>query len=600
MKAFFQYVALLKDSSPQEWVVEEMARLSEIEFKFHQKNPASMTTSALSGFMQQPLPREQIFSGQYLITKFNPTAISRGLAELRPDNFRYFVISQDYCEDLPLKEKWYGTEYKIERISAEFMDELEATVSAPAASRHTELYLPGKNEFVPERLDVEKKEVEKPATSPKLIRNTENSRTWLKKDDQFWVPKANLFVRLRSPITNVTPLTSAVICMNKELVDDSLNEYSYNAKIAGLHYALSPHASGLDIQVSGCNDKMPVLLEKVLLGMRNLEIKDDGFKIVKESLLRDLHNFEYTEPFHQGTACIRNLLVEGDWGQSELKAELETVTSADVRAFVPQIFRQMHTEIFVHGNMHKEDAIHITKLIEGTLQPRCLPASQWPVTRNIMLPTGSDYRWEKTLKDPDNINHCIEYIIMIGHNQDRPQRARLLLMAQILREPCFNTLRTQEQLGYVVGSAVMVMNTAQGFRIRVQSEKNCAFLEKRISNFLVNFEKEPEAMSEGDFEKHKISLIIKQLEKPKNLSEESELLWDHSSSGTFDFNRGKLLSMTCTHLLKANKPSQDVKIPKASSSLRKPIFRSSSTLTSTRPPDSARRSQSTSSPNAKP
>jgi insulysin len=110
-------------------------------------------------------------------------------------------------------------------------------------------------------------------------------------------------------------------------------------------------------------------------------------------------------------------------------------------------------------------------------------------------------------------------------------------MAQILKEPCFNTLRIQEQLGCVVGSALMVMNTVQGFRIRIQSEKNCAFLEKGISNFLVNFEKELEAMSEGEFEKHKISLINKQLEKPKNLSEESETLWDHIGSGTFDFDR---------------------------------------------------------------
>lgn len=361
-----------------------------------------------------------------MITKFDPTAISRGLAELRPNDFRYFVISQDYRGDLPLKEKWYGTEYKIEKIPADFMEELEATISAPAVSRPTELYLPGKNECVPECLDVEKKEVEQLATTPKLIRNTENSRTWLKKDDQFWAPKANLHVCVRSPITNVTPLASTLTCMYKELVGDSLNEYSYNAEIAGLHYALSPHASGLDIQVSGYNDKMSVLLEKVLLGMRNLEIKEDRFEIVKESLLRGWRNFEYTEPFHQGTACIRNLFVEGDWAQSELKAELETVTSADVRAFVPQIFRQMHTEILAHGNMHKEVALHMTELIEGSLQPRCLPASQWPITRNIMLPTDSDYRWDTTLKDPDNINHCIEYIIMIGHNQDRTQRARLL------------------------------------------------------------------------------------------------------------------------------------------------------------------------------
>lgn len=208
VKAFFQYIALLKDTPPQEWVVDEMAKLSEVEFKFRQKTPASRTTSGLSGVMQQPLPREQILSGQYLITKFDSKAISRGLAELRPDNFRYHVVSKEYPGDWPLKEKWYGTEYKIEKIPEDFMKELEATVSAPAGSRPTELYLPGKNEFVPQRLDVEKKEVETPATVPKLIRNTENSRTWFKKDDQFWVPKANVHVCLRSPITNVTPLAS--------------------------------------------------------------------------------------------------------------------------------------------------------------------------------------------------------------------------------------------------------------------------------------------------------------------------------------------------------------------------------------------------------
>lgn len=90
-----------------------------------------------------------------------------------------------------------------------------------------------------------------------------------------------MHVCLRSPITNVTPLASTLTCMYKELVNDSLNEYSYNAKIAGLRYALYPHASGLDIQVSGYNDKTSILLENVLLGTRNPEIKEDRFEIVR-------------------------------------------------------------------------------------------------------------------------------------------------------------------------------------------------------------------------------------------------------------------------------------------------------------------------------
>lgn len=540
VKAFFEYVALLKDNPPQEWVVDEMAKLAEVDFKFRQKSPASRTTSNLSGVMQEPLPRDQILSGQHLIHKFDPEAISRGLNELRPNNFRYNVVSKDFPGDWPLKEKWYGTEYKVEKIPADFMKELEDTVSAPASARPKDLYLPGTNEFVPQRLDVEKKEVDVPATTPKLIRNHENTRTWFKKDDQFWVPKANVHVCLRNPITHVTPLSTIMTSMYKELVDDSLKEYSYDAEIAGLRYVVSPHSTGLDIQVSGYNDKMPVLLEKVLLSMRDLEVKEDRFEIVKESLLRGLRNFEYAEPFRQISAYVRWLMAERSWAQFELVEELESVTAADMRAFFPQILRQMHIELLVHGNVHKEDALRMSELVERTLHPRRLPVSQWPTKRSMLLPPGSNYRWEHTLKNPENVNHCIDYAVFIGQNQDRPLRARLLLMSQMLDEPVFNTLRTQEQLGYIVTSGMAVLNAVQGFRILIQSERDCDYLEQRIDNFLINFEKELEEMSEGDFEKHKIGLINKRLERLKNLSEESGRLWHHVASEAFDFDLGKL------------------------------------------------------------
>jgi insulysin len=599
VKAFFHYVALLKDASPQEWVVDEMAKLNEVEFKFRQNIPASRTTSGLSGVMQQPLPREQLISGQYLITKFDPEAISRGLSELRPDNFRYNVVSKDITDDWPLKEKWYGTEYKVEKIPEDLMKELESTVSAPPSSRPSDLYLPGKNEFVPQRLDVEKKEVETPATTPKLIRNQENTRTWFKKDDQFWVPKANVHVCLRSPITGVTPLASIMTYMYKELIDDSLTEYSYDAEIAGLRYSISPHNSGLDINVSGYNDKMSVLLEKVLISMRDLEVKEERFEILKESLLRGLRNFEYTEPFRQVSTYTRWLIAERSWAQFELTEELETVTAADVRAFFPQILRQMHVEILVHGNMHKEDALHITELVERTLKPRRLPASQWPTKRSILLPPGSDYRWERSLKNADNINHCIEYYLMIGQNQDRELRARLQLMSQMMDEPCFNTLRTQEQLGYIVGCGMMALGTVQGFRILIQSEKDCDYLEKRIDNFLVNFDKELEEISEEDFNKHKIGLINKRLEKLKNLSEESGRLWHHVSSEAFDFDLGKFFWQDSRMMSsKTNNISQSTATSNTSNPSQKPTSNPSTAPTSTRPPKPAPKPPSTLSPKA--
>lgn len=546
-KAFFQYVAILRSQPPQQWIFDESAQLADVEFKFRQKIPASRTTSHFGGVMQKPLPRDKLLSGESLLWKFDAQAIKQGLDALTPDNFRILLTGKDASPDWPSKEKWYGTEYKVVEMPSDFRKELEATVSAPASSRPTELHLPHRNEFVPQRLDVEKKEVERPATTPKLLRNDENVRVWHKKDDQFWVPKANIFICLRSPAANISPLVSMLSHMYKSLVDDSLVEYVYDAELAGLKYGLGTHSQGYDLQVSGYNDKMHVLLEKVLHTMRDLEVKNDRFEIVKERVARNMRNFDYMDPYRQIHSYTRWLSQERSWLQAEMLAELDSITADDVRAFIPHALQQMHIEMLVQGNLYKADALSIADLVERTLRPRRLPASQWPSKRAMIIPPGSDFRYAHTLKNPDNINHCIEYVLFAGSNSDRALRAKLLLMGQILDEPVFNTLRTKEQLGYVVGSGTVMVHTVQAFRIIAQSEKDCGFLEKRIDHFLNGFlETVMDEMSEEDFEKHKIGLINKRLQKLKNLTEEAGRMWHHVTSEAFDFDLGKASTQKCS------------------------------------------------------
>jgi insulysin len=539
VKVIFQYIAMIKEQPPQEWIVDEMMRLAEVDFKFRQKSPASRTVSGLSGTMQRPYPRDQLLSAQALIRKFNPEAIKVGLDALNSNNFRLSVVSQDYADIVDRKEKWYGTEYKYEKIPSNVMEEIRKAASSSPNERPAELHLPAVNEFVPQRLDVEKKEVKEPSRTPTLIRNDDNVRTWWKKDDQFWVPKANVHVYLRSPVVGVTPLVAVMGQLYKELVEDSLMEYAYDAEIAGLDYHTAALSNGFDVTIAGYNDKMPVLLEKVLVSMRDLEIRDDRFDIIKERLMRGYKNFEYQEPYTQSMSYARYVTSESSWTTFELLQELNNVTAEDVRQFFPQALRQMHIEILVHGNMYKEDALHITNLVESTLRPKRLPSSQWTTRRTIELPRGSDYRYERVLKNPDNINHCVDYLIFIGDDADRAQRAKLLLLAQMGEEPVFDTLRTKEQLGYVVGSNSMVNVTLTAWRILVQSEKDCGYLEKRIDNFLAEFERQIRDMPDEEFEAHKIGLINKRLERMKNLNQETARFWTHITKEGFDFELGE-------------------------------------------------------------
>lgn len=554
LKLFFNYIAMLREEPPHKWIFEEMSKLQEVDFRFREKIPASRTTSMLSGTMQKPWPRDQLLSAQTLIRKFNPDAIKRGLEHLSPDNFRIVLISRELPVECDKKEKWYGTEYKYEKIPADLMEEVKKASKASASERPKELHLPGKNEFVPQRLDVEKKEVAEPAVAPVLIRNNEGVRTWFKKDDQFWVPKANINVCLRTPLLNITPLTATIGQMYKELVEDSLTEYAYDAELAGLDYSLSNHAQGFDISISGYNDKMSVLLEKVLVTMRDLEVKQDRFDIIKERVERGWKNIEYSEPYRQVTTYARWFVSEKSWIAEQLVEELPSVTADDVRAFFPQLLKQMHIELLVHGNLYKEDALRVTDLVQNTLKPHRLPPSQWPTRRTIVPQPGSEYTYPRTLKNPDNVNHCIDYHIHLGSNVPRSDRAKLLLFGELTHEPVFDQLRTKEQLGYIVSSGPAIQSTLYSFRFLIQSERDCEYLEERIESWLQGYEKALAEMPEQEFQEHKVGLINKRLEKLKNLGMETGRFWHHVTSEAFDFELGEfeMLSWSAFGLLFAD------------------------------------------------
>jgi len=448
------------------------------------------------------------------------------------------------------REKWYGTEYTSSKIPEDFLSQIRDAFENPR--RPAELHFPHKNQFIPTRLEVEKKEIAEPLKAPNIIRNDEGVRTWYKKDDQFWVPKANVNILFRTPMSAFSARTAVMGALYCEIVTDALVQYSYAACISGLAFDIDTNTSGLTMSVQGYNDKLHVLLEKALVSMRDLEIHEDRFKILHDRMTRQFRNAGYGKPFLQIRTYSRWLKADTGFLKEQLMEELKDVTAAEVQRYFPQLLAQCYIEVLAHGNLYKEEALKITDLAEKTLKPKRLPPSQWPVRRHLILPPGSNFIYERQLVDPANVNHCIEYMLYLGTSTDRDLRAKILLIAQMMGEPAFNQLRTIEQLGYVVFSGGTTIDTWAGYRIFIQSEKDCRYLEGRIEHFLTKFEKTLDKMSETEFEAHKKAAINKRLEKPKNLTEEGTRFWDHISSDAYDFLISKSLIPLVRFYLDAN------------------------------------------------
>jgi len=531
VESIFQYIHLLRTQPPLEWSFREVLQLNDIGFRFKEKQSASRYTMGLAGQMQRDYPREQLLSAPYLLTRFDPELISSHLSRLQPENFRVTLMTQEAGDEVQ-KEEWYGTEYNIEPIPTSLLKALQ-TPDIPA-----DLRLPAPNEFIPENFDVGKTEVEKPGERPNLVQHSIQSRLWHKKDDRFWVPKVNLLFLLRTPVSYATPENSVKTRLYADLVKDALNEYTYAADLAGISYALDSCPEGLILALEGYNDKILVLLQKVLERMKDLEVQKERFDLIKEQLVRAYRNFALEAPQTHAIYYGDLTLSEKIWSQDEKFAQLLAVDSQSIQSFIPQLLESMHYEALVHGNFGAEEASKAVKMIESTFKAKPMSPSQITTSRSMIVPIGDHYL-TKEVMNPQNVNSAIEYFLQTGDPMDVTGRSALQLLAQIVHEPAFDQLRTKEQLGYLVFSGLRKSVGSMGLRFIIQSEKDPIHLENRIEAFLKLLEKKLEEMTPEEFDSHRSSLIHKKTEALKNLSQESTRYWQQITSGYYDFLHGR-------------------------------------------------------------
>lgn len=135
--------------------------------------------------MQGPIPRKWLLSGNSWLMIFDPKVTGEALRKITPENVRLRIISQTFRGDWDKKQKWYGTEYRYEKVPEALMEEFKAGINIPSDKRVPEIHLPHNNNFIPDDLRVEKKEIENPALCPPLLSTNSLARAWWKKGDMF-------------------------------------------------------------------------------------------------------------------------------------------------------------------------------------------------------------------------------------------------------------------------------------------------------------------------------------------------------------------------------------------------------------------------------
>ena len=598
-EAIFSYVKMLRETPIPDYVFDENLQLDELEWRYTTKGQPGQYVQSIVTSMDKFPPSLYIAGPRRLALKeASNTLITSDAPRTKFQSIEQHEILKASCRDLISRltiensfltvfsksfegktnqvEKWYGTEYNIRPISASTLMVWENC--APA--KNLGLAYPRENIFIPSEkgLRVKKpvkkennpkaltfEEKMKPITPPSVIRDDGNEGRWtvyFKEDDRFGQPKAFMIFQLLTEELYKSPTQAALAMLYQNSAADNLNEYTYDARLAGLTYDFQVLPRGARLTFGGYNDKLEDFASYVTSKLARdlddvLPASEDEFERIRDNLLRALSAFNVKQPYAHSiyyaglTQQPRNFQYSND----ELVNAMKSTTLTQLQDYVKNLWARGKGECLIQGNYNKQEALEIVDTIDKTLAfstisedkyPKRLKALPLPLT----TPAQKPVRLGISEPNPSNNNAASQVMLQC---LDTSEKSHVLIeiISAICEEPLFNELRTNQQLGYIVSSGVKAIDQSRTLSFIVQSNTATADdLTTSILKFLDDVsDKLIAPLTTVDIELFVKGLTDARLEPDKRLAVEVTRNWGEIASGRFQYDRlqvevGALLSIT--------------------------------------------------------
>ncbi|XP_072275730.1 nardilysin isoform X1 [Pyxicephalus adspersus] len=527
----FQYIKMLQQLGPQERIFQEIQKIEANEFRYQeQTDPIEFVENICENM--QLFPKEDFLTGDQLLFEYHPDVVAEALRCLTPEKANLLLLSPANEGKCDLKEKWFGTQYSVEDISAQWKD-----LWATDFPLNPDLHHPAENKFI--ATDFTLKTSDCPDTEyPEKIVSNEQGCLWYKKDNKFKIPKAYMRFHLISPLIQQSPENLVLFDIFVNILAHTLAEPAYEADVAQLEYKLVAGEHGLVIKVKGFNHKLPLLFELIIDHLADFRASPDVFEMITQQLKKTYFNL-LIKPEKLGKDVRLLILEHNRWSMIEkYRTILNDVSLEQLNSFVDQFKSRLYVEGLVQGNFTSKESAEFLNYVKSKLQYQPLEQNTPVQFQVVELPTAHHLCKIKSLNKGDTNSEVTVYYQSGAKNLWEYTLMELLVMH--MEEPCFDFLRTKQTLGYHVYPTCRNTSGILGFSVTVESQANkynSEVVDKKIEEFLVCFGEKINNLADEAF-KTQVKALIKLKEcEDTHLGEEVDRNWGEVLTQQYLFDR---------------------------------------------------------------
>ncbi|MCU4674809.1 insulinase family protein [Catenovulum sp. 2E275] len=518
----FGYINFIKTQSYQSHIYTEKQKLSSLANQYQETGKAIDLASQLALKLHY-YTAEFVFSADYVMSGMDLTWLEQAYQSLVPDNTRLVLVTNQ--PEQPYLSEHYQVPYNIIPIS----EETKATwLNATCQQTYQ---LPDPNPYLPNPQKINKN-AELFDKKPQKIINEQASTIWFKQDQRSNAPYGHIYISLDLPNSQGNRKKIAMTRLFIEMFMDDIAEENYPALAAGLHYQISPHQAGMTIHISGYSEKQPDFTKQLLKQLRLRRFTKQKYLSIKQATLTSWHNNRHIKPANQLFKQLTYMLQNNQYAYPDLADSIKELTFSEFAEFSVHLLDRINLEAYIVGNWDITQALPLADSINNTVYSRSKPCTE--VTRRVhkLTSTPQIYHMQTQHQGVCVVNYFQAETI------NEHSVAQFMLLTELLSPISFQVLRSEKQLGYLVGCAYFPVNRCPGLVIYVQSNsKSLDTIQRHIEQMLKDLPEYMLQLEESDWEQIKQSLIFHLAEKQSSLATSAQNDWMSIGLKDTDFRR---------------------------------------------------------------